>query len=89
MATCNYFDEEAVGQNQQRRGVSVLSSVFSYNTLGSFKSIEYVQNIWSTLIGSNFKKKHVDFFGEIGEMLAFNFWLSDYHMQDILFLHIV
>jgi hypothetical protein len=35
------FDEEAVGQNWQGRGVSVLASVL---LLGSFESFEYIQN---------------------------------------------
>jgi hypothetical protein len=44
------FNEEAVGQNWQGRGVLVLSLV-------PLQFFEYVQNFWSTLIGINFKKK--------------------------------
>jgi hypothetical protein len=53
------FDEYVVGQNWQERGGLVLSLVPLQFLFGSF---EYVQNIWSTLIGSNFKKKHVELF---------------------------
>jgi hypothetical protein len=53
------FDEKVVGQHQQGRGVLVLSSVLRGSP---FESFEYGQTFWSTLIGSNFKKKHVELF---------------------------
>jgi hypothetical protein len=54
------FDEEAVGQNWQGRGILVGVLVGFGSLFGSvhsfFGSIEYVQNFRSTLLGSNFKK---------------------------------
>ncbi len=36
--------------------------VFCSSVQFSMVSFEYVQNFWSTLIGSNFTKKHVELF---------------------------
>ncbi len=48
--------------------VLVLSSVLCSLKVGSFESIEYVQNFWSTLIGSVFKKKHMELFSFLSKL---------------------
>jgi hypothetical protein len=63
------FDEEAVGQNWRGRGdfVVLVSRGFG-SSIPSLVPLSTYNIFWSTLIGSNFKKKHVELF--------FHFYLS-------------